>query len=417
LKSLIISTSDIQGGAARAAYRLHAGLRMIGVDSRMLVQVKTSDDSTVIEPSSKKVAKAIARIFPTLDRLPLYGYPKRDPEMWSIGWIPRNPIKHIDSLHPDVINLHWVGGGYVPIAFLGKLKQPIIWTLHDMWAFTGGCHYDRACSRYQNACGACPQLGSHTQVDLSRMTHKHKQRSWQGVNITIVAPSHWLASCARNSSLFRHQRIEVIPYGLDLTRYKPMPRQVARDMLALPQDKKLVLFGAVSSTSDRRKGFHLLQPALQQLARQGWGEHTEVVVFGASRPEHEPDLGMTVHYTGHLYDDVSLALIYSAADVFVAPSLQDNLPNTVMESLACGTPCVGFAIGGIPDMIEHEQNGYLAQPYVIEDLAQGIAWVLGDAERWQRLSRHAREKTEQEFALERQAAVYRRLYEEVAGER
>ena len=412
MKVLFLSTSDIQGGAFRGAYRLYKGLQSIGVETRMLVQHKKSDDHTVVGPSTK-ITKAIAKLFPTLDRLPLYGYPNRHPATWSIGWILRNLEKTIDLLHPDIVHLHWVGGGFLPIKALAKIKQPIIWTLRDMWAFTGGCHYDKACGRYQDSCGACPQLGSHTQLDLSRMTYKHKQRSWQGKNITIVAISHWLASCARASSLFRHHRIEVIPNGLDLTQYKPLPRHVARDMLALPQDKQLVLFGALSSTSDRRKGFHLLKPALQQLASQGWGNHTEAVVFGASRPEHVPDLGMAVHYTGYLHDDVSLALLYSAADVFVIPSIQEALGNVVLEALACGTPCVGFAIGGIPDMIEHEQNGYLAQPYVVEDLAQGMAWVLGDAERWQRLSRRARAKVEQEFALERVAAAYRRLYGEV----
>ena len=416
MNPLILSTSDISGGAFRAAYRLHTGLQMIGVDSRMLVQHKKSDDPTVVGPSSK-IAKAIARTFPTLDRLPLYGYPKRDPATWSIGWIPRPLEQSLAKLRPDVINLHWIGGGFVPIALLRRLSQPIIWTLHDMWAFTGGCHYDQECGRYQDTCGACPQLGSHTQFDLSRMTYKHKQRSWQGIEITVVAISHWLASCAKASSLFRHQRIEVIPNGLDLTQYKPLPQHIARDMLALPQDKQLVLFGALSSTSDRRKGFHLLQPALQQLASQGWGSHTEAVVFGASRPEHVPDLGMAVHYTGHLYDDVSLALLYSAADVFVAPSLQEAFGQVATESMACGTPVVAFDGTGLADIVEHEQNGYLAQPYVVEDLAQGMAWVLGDAERWQRLSRRARAKVEQEFALERQGAAYRRLYGEVAGGR
>jgi glycosyltransferase involved in cell wall biosynthesis len=378
----------------------------------MLVQEKKSDDYTVLGSSSKRT-KAIAKIYQVLDRLPLRCYRRRNPEMWSIGWIPRNIEKPIASLCFDIINLHWIGGGFVPVSFLKKTNRPLVWTLHDMWAFTGGCHYDRSCGRYKYSCGGCPQLDSHTQLDLSRITHKHKQKSWQGVNITAVVPSEWLASCAYVSSLFRHRRIEVIPNGLDVTCYKPVPRQVARDIQALPQDKKLILFGAISSTSNRRKGFHLLQPALQQIGNQGWGCRTDAIIFGASRPENEPDLGMSTHYMGHLYDDINLALLYSAADVIVVPSMQEAFGQVASEAMACGTPVVAFGSTGLDDVVDHQQNGYLAQPFVIEDLARGIVWVLEDAERWQQLSHCAREKAEQEFSLERQATAYRRLYEDV----
>jgi len=169
----------------------------------------------------------------------------------------------------------------------------------------------------------------------------------------------------------------------------------------------------MNATSDRRKGFHLLQPALQSLSKFGWHDRTELVVFGSSQPSNQADLGFKSHYFGKLGDDISLALVYAAADVFVAPSIQDNLPNTVMEAIACGTPCVGFNIGGMPDMIEHQQNGYLAKPYEIEDLAQGIAWVRENPERHQKLSRRAREKTEQEFTLELQARRYLSLFTEI----
>jgi glycosyltransferase involved in cell wall biosynthesis len=205
----------------------------------------------------------------------------------------------------------------------------------------------------------------------------------------------------------------VIPNGLDPERYKPLERRFARELLKLPQDKQLILFGAMGSTSDRRKGFHLLQPALECLSQSGWQAQTELVVFGASKPNSQPDFGLKAHYLGTLSDDISIALVYAAADVFVAPSVQDNLPNTVMEAIACGTPCVAFNIGGLPDMIEHQQNGYLARPYEKDDLANGIAWVLQDEQRWQSLSRRAREKVEQEFTLEIQARRYLKLYHEV----
>jgi glycosyltransferase involved in cell wall biosynthesis len=205
----------------------------------------------------------------------------------------------------------------------------------------------------------------------------------------------------------------VIPNGLDLQKYKPIERSLARKLLDLPQDKQLILFGAMKSTSDRRKGFHLLLPALQKLSQSEWQKRLELVVFGASEPLEPPDFGFKANYIGKLGDDISLSLLYAAADVFVAPSVQDNLPNTVMEALACGTPCVAFKIGGMPDMIEHEQNGYLAQPYEVEDLARGIAWVLEDRERYEKLCDRAREKAEEEFTLELQAQRYLSLYKEL----
>ena len=283
-----------------------------------------------------------------------------------------------------------------------------------MWPFTGGCHYSGECDRYTQSCGVCPQLHSNQNWDISRWVWQRKNKAWKNLNLTIITPSRWLADCAKNSSLFEDLRIEVIPYGLDTKKYKPLDKQFARNLLGLPVDKQIVFFGAMSATSDRRKGFHLLLPALQKLSQfQVWQDRLELAVFGASQPINPPNFGFRTHYLGRLNDDISLALVYSAADVFVAPSIQDNLPNTVMEALACGTPCVAFKIGGIPDMIEHEQNGYLAQPFDVEELATGIAWVLEDSERYHKLCDRAREKVEQEFTLEIQASKYLKLYNEI----
>jgi glycosyltransferase involved in cell wall biosynthesis len=231
--------------------------------------------------------------------------------------------------------------------------------------------------------------------------------------MTIVTPSKWLAECARSSSLFRNLPIEVIPNGLDLQRFKPVDRQLVRSLLNLPQNKQLILFGAVKATSDRRKGFHLLKAALQNFCQSGWQEKIELVVVGASQPDNQTDLGFKTHYLGKLSDEISLAQVYAAVDIFVAPSLQDNLPNTVVEAIACGTPCVAFKIGGMPEIIEHQQNGYLAQPFEVEDLAKGIAWVLENKERYYQLGDRAREKAEQEFAQELQARRYTSLYKDI----
>lgn len=412
MKSLILSTYDIQGGSARAAYRLHKGLHSIGVASQMLVQTKLSDDETVIAPLTK-LNKGIAKLKPTLDGLPLQLHRQRDRAHYSLQWLPDAIAPTVAKIAPDVINLHWLNDGYIQIETIARLKKPIVWTLHDMWAFTGGCHYSQDCDRYTKSCGACPQLHSRRNWDLSHWLWKRKAKAWKHLNLTIVTPSKWLAKCATSSSLFQEHRIEVIPNGLDIDRYKPISRKVARDLLNLPQDKQLILFGAMSATIDRRKGFHLLQLALKKLSESGWQENIELVVFGTSQPSAPLNLGLKPHYLGRLNDDISLALVYAAADVFVAPSIQDNLPNTVMEALACGTPCVAFKVGGMPDMIEHQKNGYLAQTFDSGDLALGIAWVLEDGDRHQQLSRRAREKAEQEFSLELQAQRYLTLFNQV----
>ncbi|MBD1940415.1 glycosyltransferase family 4 protein [Microcoleus sp. FACHB-68] len=416
MKPLLLSIYDISGGAARAAYRLHGGLQHIGVNSQMLVQAKQSEDETVIAPQTK-MGMGFAMLRPTLDLLPLALYSKRERTPYFPQWLPDTITTKVSQLNPDVINLHWVCGGFVQIETLAKLGKPIVWTLHDMWPFTGGCHYTQECARYTDSCGACPQLGSHKDKDLSRWVWQRKAKAWKDLNLTIITPSHWLAKCAASSSLFENQRVEVIPNGLDSRQYKPIDRRLARERLNLPQDKLLILFGSLRATSEHRKGFHLLQPALKSLSKSGWHEKLELVVFGASQPTHPPDLGLKSHYLGRLSDDISLALVYAAADVFVAPSVQDNLPNTVMEALACGTPCVAFKIGGMPDMIEHQENGYLASPFEVEDFAKGIVWVLEDKERWLRLCQRAREKAEQEFTQQLQASRYLAVFAEIIAGR
>ncbi len=412
MKVLLVSHSDINGGAARSAYRLHQGLHKIGIDSQMLVQEKLSDDKAVIAPSTKWEER-ISKSRVAVDALPLKFYRQRQDVTFSFQWLPDQVFPKIANFQPDIINLHWINKGYIQIETLAKFSQPLIWTFHDMWAFTGGCHYSQNCDRYTVSCGTCPQLGSSQSWDLSRWVWQRKAKAWKNLNLTVVTPSSWLAKCASSSSLFKDIRIEVIPYGLDTEKYKPINRQLAREILNLPQDKRLILFGSLYATRDKRKGFHLLQGALQELSQFGWQDSMELVIFGASQPANPPDFGFKTHYLGKLNDDISLALVYSAADVFVLPSVEDNLPNTILEAIACGTPCVAFNIGGMPDMIEHQKNGYLAQAYKIEDLAQGIAWVLEKEEIHHKLSYRAREKTEKEFTLENQAHRYLSLFNDI----
>ena len=413
MKIASLSTFDNQGGAARAAYRLHQGLNQIDVESWILCQSKFSQDPKVMgAKTSSGIEQAKTGLRLTLDQLPLKRYKRKSKQLFSPHWLPSDIGDRVARLNPDLLNLHWISAGYLKIEALAKFKQPLVWTLHDMWSFTGGCHYNEDCDKYTANCGACPILGSNKEADLSRQIWQRKHKSWQDLNLTIVTPSRWLGDCAKSSSLFGDRRVEVIPYGLDLETYRPIDRATARKLLKLPQDKQLVLFLSLNATSDRRKGFQLLQPALQQLSQSGQNE-LELMVVGASQPENPPELGFKAHYLGIMRDALTLALAYSAADVFVAPSIQDNLPNTVLEAIACGTPCVAFKIGGMPDMIEHQANGYLASPFETEDLARGIGWVLEDGDRLQNLSTFARSKAEREFALEIQARRYQTLYREI----
>jgi glycosyltransferase involved in cell wall biosynthesis len=414
VKTLLLSTEDIEPGAARAAYRLNQSLRKIGIDSQMLVQTKQGDDKTVIGlPATSGMGKAVAGVRLTLDHLPLKLYPNRERTTYSIQWLPEAVTSKIAKLDPDVISLHWICKGYLQIETIAKFNKPLVWTLRDMWSFTGGCHYSGDCDRYTESCGACPQLHSTKNWDLSHWVWQRKAKAFRNLDLTIVALSSWLGKCASTSSLFKDLRVEVIPNGLDLENYRPINRHLARELLNLPQDKHLVLFGAVKASSDKRKGFHLLQPALQELSKSGWQDKLALVVFGSSEPENPIDLGFKTHYLGTFSDNLSLALVYSAADVLVAPSTQENLANTVLEAIACGTPCVAFNIGGMPDLIEHQKNGCLAQPYKIEDLAQGIAWVLENEDRHKKLSEYARKKAEQEFNMETQANRYLSLFTEI----
>jgi glycosyltransferase involved in cell wall biosynthesis len=213
--------------------------------------------------------------------------------------------------------------------------------------------------------------------------------------------------------LFQESRIEVIPYGIDTEIYRPIDQPIARNLLKLPQDRKIILFSAFNTTKDPRKGFAQLEAALRLISQTSWGEHISLLVCGSSKPPQGIELEVPIHFLGRLNDDISIALAYSAADLFVAPSMQDNLPNTVMESLACGTPCVAFKVGGMPDLIDHQVNGYLAKPFEVDDLAQGIIWILEKLKQETFLRQAAREKVEREFCLELQAKRYMALFEEL----
>jgi glycosyltransferase involved in cell wall biosynthesis len=414
MKVLLLNNADIESGAARATTRLQEGVRARGVDARLLVQRKFGDSPLVDGPETG-FGKALGLARPTLEQQIFGIAPRKIAGPFSPSFLPDRLARRSADFSPDIVHLNWVAQ-MMRLETLRDFRVPIVWTLHDSWPFTGGCYLPGDCTRYRGSCGTCPTLRSSQERDLSRRVWQRKRRAWQGLSLTLVAPSHWMGDCARASSLFGGARIKVIPNGLDLGRFRPIDQGTARDILSLPRDKKLILFGAKSATSDPNKGFTLLSQALSELsAAYPQRDSVELVVFGASQPDPAPDFGFRTHYLGWFSDEVSLALLYAAADVFVFPSRQESLGYAAMEAMACGTPCVAFQQGGIPDLVEHGVNGYLARPFEPADLARGIAWILQDAERREELSRRARLKVESGFSLQAVAGRYCELYREICG--
>lgn len=417
MKVLHLSTSDGNGGAARGAYWLHQALRQAGVDSWMLVAEKVTDDPTVI--GSKGITgkqKILNGIRQTVEYWPLKRYSQKKAEFFSPAIYPSQIVKQVKAINPDIINLHWVGMGFLKPEYLKQFDRPLVWTLRDMWSFTGGCSYAGECTRYQQQCGECPVLGSSQANDLSRQVWKRKQKSWQALNLTLAPISHWLASCAQQSSLLQGYGVNVIPNAVDTERYRPLEKAVARQILNLPADKKLILFGALSPMADQRKGFRHLAAALKHLSVHGPNSSQLVaVIFGANAPQKPLDLGLPTLFLGQLHDDTMLALAYSAADVMVVPSVQEAFGKTAIEAMACGTPVVSFDSTGLKDIVLHLENGYRAQCFNAEDLAQGIQWVLETPQRWEQLSCRARETVEESFTFALQAEKYQQLYSQLLG--
>jgi len=411
MKILLLNTNDMSGGAAIAAYRLLKGLQQNDVQAQMLVQSKKSDDYSIIGPEIKW-QKAFSKIRPIIDSIPVKFYKQRKKIIFSPAILPDNIYKKTHNINPDIVHLHWIAGGFIKIESLTKMKKPIVWTLHDSWAFTGGCHIPFDCKKYTRSCGQCPLLNSNKENDISHKIWRRKKKSWKNLNLTIVAPSKWLGECAKKSSLFHDIHVEIIPNGIDTNCFKPIDKNIAKDILCLPKDIKVILFGAMGAINNQNKGFHLLKQVFKKFQLRG-NKNIEFFIFGSSEPRDEENLGVKTHYLGRLNDEISLSLVYSSADVFIVPSKQENLPNTVMESLSCGTPVVAFKVGGIPDMIDHQKNGYLAKPFDTTDFANGIKWALEDDTRLKEFSKNAREKVINEFDIIKVAKRYEKLYKDI----
>mgnify|MGYP002621595096 CR=1 FL=1 len=417
MKVVHINKTDTGGGASVAAHRLHNALLKEGIDSYMLVEHKKSNGTNIVEAESGRLAqiKAFGRfVGERLTILPS----ERSLSMrynFSIANTGLDISQHPLVQDADIIHLHWINQGYLSMQGLQKLFElgkPVVWTLHDMWAFSGGCHYAGSCLEYAEHCGYCPLLRNPSKTDLSQQIFQQKKSVYGNANLTLVACSHWLCSCASGSVLFRHKKCVVIPNPIERDVFCPRDKSACRMALGLPTDKKLLLFGA-AKLSDIRKGYRYLSEALRIISDSFplIAQQIELVVFGKVKGGKLQDDGHSfrVHSFDFVRDRQTLVNLYNAADAFVLPSLQDNLPNTVMESLACGTPVVGFRIGGVPEMVEHEKVGYMAEVKNSLSLANGIVSTLlmGFSARQKEISEYAYSLYDEKIVAKQYISTYR----------
>jgi glycosyltransferase involved in cell wall biosynthesis len=316
----------------------------------------------------------------------------------------------------DILNLHWVAGFFDYRSFFRRVPPdlPIVWTLHDMNPFTGGCHFDGGCGKFQDHCGACPQIGSSKPEDFSSHVWKRKKEAFASESanrMQIVAPSRWLAAEAKKSSLFGHLPVTVIPYGLETDRFRPRDRHFSRQLLEIPSEAKVVLFVA-DWANEKRKGLDLLLDAIR-----GLGNLRGLYVFAVGRNVDSKLVGLPGKTIGYVRDDLTLSLVYSAADVFVVPSLEDNLPNTALEALSCGLPTVAFEAGGTSDIVRDGTTGTLVPAGDVRALQSAIGSLLNDPERRARMAEESRRIAVQEYKLDVQARRYVALYESAVQRR
>ena len=406
-----VSTTDLVGGAGLAATRLHDALLKRGVESRMLVVIRRSKDDTVSALKPFALLPGFAsRILFGISRKIQHRRRSTGGGLFSLDrvYYGRDLLRQLPN--SNLIHLHWIVDMLDYTTALPELarRAPLIWTFHDMNCFTGGCHYDGRCGRFAAACGFCPQLASTTEYDLSRQVFLRKQRSLAKIpteRLVVICPSDWMARAVSRSLLFARFRTVTIPYGVDAHVFKPTARQRARSELGLPADAKILLFVS-EIVSDRRKGFAILLQALEGLCKVS---NLLVVTVGS---KCEMRIATAPHRHLHRIEDPSrLALVYSAADVFIVPSMEDNLPNTVLEAMSCGLPVIAFRVGGIPEVVRDTETGLLVDVGNATDLAQKLLWILEHSRERERMSAAARSHLLRNFTEERQAAACEFLYQ------
>jgi len=416
MKVTLINTSDAGGGAPAACMRLLKALQLLQTDARLLVQEKKTSDPAVTSVATDKTGRLRSKINFLRERLPFIWFKAKDKSVrfaFSTANAGTDINKHPDVLNADILHLHWTNSGFLSIKNLEQLLKtgkPIVWTLHDMWTFTGGCHYSGDCDHFHHTCGNCWMLRNPHEKDISFDGWMAKADMYKSAkNIALVTCSHWLANVARESSLIQKFRIQAIPNPVDTDIFSPKDKIALRSKWKIDPEVKIILFGA-ANIMDRRKGITYLVDALNDL-KNNYAEtdNIQIVIFGKNKSFDVSMLPFPTIEAGIISSQADIAELYSLADVYVSPAIEDNLPNTVMEALSCATPVVAFNTGGIPDMVEHRKNGYLAEFKSAADFAAGIHFILTSGEK-DELSANARNKVLNTFTNQKVAEQYLEVY-------
>lgn len=409
MKILIVSTYDKLGGAARGAYSIHQALVNKGIDSKMLVRRKVSDDPNVISTESNFL-KLRYKFIQKFEAFRVAKYPNKSKTKFSATLNTSLDLsREINRMNPDIVHLQWIADGFLKFEDLKKIKAPIIWTIRDMLPFTGGCHYTEECERFLSECGLCKVLGSDSEKDLSNKTFLIRKKALLKVsNLTVVGISQWITKEAARSVLLKKFESYYIPNIINTKTFSEREEKESRKKLNLPIDKKLLLFGAIGAKSDPRKGYDYFLKGLKAINT----ENIAVVTFGGKNVNIEKIDNITFYNFGFIDDDNILIDLYNSCKLMVVPSLQEAYGKTAGESMACGTPVVAFNVGGLSDIIDHKINGYLAEPYNAKDLGTGIQWVL-NCEDQESLQIQSRNKILREFSSEKVIGQYIDLYKKL----
>lgn len=385
-KILQLSAQD-HGGAGIAASRLHQILCDNAITSTMYVASKKHKNARIhVIPTTKKTIRLLPDGYSELSEYPntwqaisseIKKYKNRPDnlELFSIPQQLFDPASVPFWSDFGIIHLHWISTMLDPSCCKEHLKNiPIIWTLHDMNPFTGGCHHSDDCEKYREHCGACPHLGSNDEKDLSFQTWRSRMSAYRELDLHIVAPSQWLAEKAKSSSLFSRFPIHIIPNAHPLDIFRPLNRTIIRKNMNFHDEEFVICFSA-QFLNNIRKGFSYLLGALKLIADNTLINKIHLLLLGKNPPEDFFKLGIKATHLGHISEQSSMAIVYNACDALVLPSIAENMPNVICEALGCGTPVVASAVGGIPEMIQHESTGWLSSPKNAESLASGLIWA------------------------------------------
>ena len=413
MKVVIVNTSEKVGGAAIAANRLMEALKKNGVSAKMIVRDRQTDKISVVAVKQQSWRLALNFLWERGIIFLSNGFSRKNLFQIDIANTGTDITTMPEFQQADVVHLHWVNQGFLSLDNIDKILRSgkkIVVTMHDQWYFTGVCHYSGDCLNYRDQCRNCPLIRGRVKKDISWKVFNRKRRMYANADITFVCCSQWIAGLARTATLFQGKKVVSIPNAINMDVFHPEDKALARQSLGLPSDRRLLLFGSQRIT-DERKGFKYLVEACEHIHRNypEWTDKIGIVVVGAKSETIDSMLPFPVYAVDYVSDEKSMVEIYNAVDLYVTPSLQDNLPNTIVESMACGVPCVGFRVGGIPEMIDHEKNGYVARYKDAVDFANGILWSLGDS--YDDLCTKAYEKAVATYSEKRVAEKYKEIYQ------